>query len=95
MHRNNGHFHINPGQPVALIHEVSGAYVMWTDAGSAANCSITTGPGFSLPRHYWVLLNRFWTNQGHSAHRVERSGALQQPTCRCGKRHIINQSVNS
>jgi len=59
----------------------------WRDewkSASVVNSSPVDDPtiqqgGFDLPRQYWVLLNRFRTNQDHCAS-VERSVALQQPT---------------
>ena len=52
-------------------------------------------PGFNLPRHYWALLNRFQTNQGHCASCQKKWGLATTNMCPCGKCQTMSHIVNS
>jgi len=74
----------------------------WQDEWNLAlvvNFSLVDDPtiwqlGFDLTTRYWALLNRFQTNQGHSAS-CWKSVTLQQLTCHCVKCQTMSHIVNS
>jgi hypothetical protein len=55
-------------------------------------------PGFDLPRHKWVLLNRFRTNNGRCAYQMNSWGFRETANCDCGAiqqtmQHIVNECL--
>jgi hypothetical protein len=73
----------------------------WTAEWSAllpVNGDLIVDPnvhGFDLRRNNWVLLNRFRTEQGRSAHLMHRWGFVESPACDSGAeeqtmRHIVD-----
>ena len=53
--------------------------------------------GIDLSKCYWALLNRFWTNQGHSASCQKKWGLAATDMCPCGKQqcHIVNSCTQT
>ena len=45
--------------------------------------------GIDLSKCYWALLNRFWTNQGHSASCQKKWGLAATDMCPCGKQQCL------
>jgi len=52
-------------------------------------------PGLDLPRCFWALPNRFWTNQGHCASCQKKWGLAATDMCPCGKHQTMSHIVNS
>ena len=48
-------------------------------------------PGFNLPRHTWLLTNRFLAGQGPCRANLHKWGLAQSPSCDCGQRQTMNQ----
>jgi len=52
-------------------------------------------PGFDLPHHTWSPMNRFRAGQGPCQANLHKRGLAQSPSCDCGQRQTINNTVNT
>ena len=102
-HRTSNRIGIDPFTLAFPIIHQTNIISQWRDEWKSApvvNSSLVKDPamqqpGFDLPRSYWALPNRFWTNQGHRASCWKKWGLAATDMCPCGKRQTMSHIVNS